>query len=415
MKAMKRIFPSLVLIYLLSYGNVKAQDSEYPNPKTNPDSPLMLTGDWFEHPHEIDFERLPKMPLQHSVVSNVAHEGLTTHVVDKQRGGSNQHNYMIHHNGRFWMMWSDGPQVEDKVGQRVSYSTSLDGLSWEEPQYITPIPQNSGPDSPYYAQRNSNGFRWIARGFWVRDEELIALASIDEADSFFGPSLELRAFVWNEQEQSWKDRGVLFKDAINNFPPKMTADGQWMMSRRSHDYKEAGVDFMVGGVTSITDWTVHPIIGSNDILKAEEPFWWLLPDGHNIISFYRDNSRSGYLYRAFSTDNGRSWSRPIKTNFPDTASKFHGIRLSDGRYVLVSNPRPERPRDPLVISISDDGMVFHKMAYLIGGRWVDYPHVMEHEGYLYVAFSGAKQTVEVLKIRVSDLDGIDMSGVAVKN
>ncbi|MBV6643268.1 MAG: hypothetical protein KI791_21290, partial [Cyclobacteriaceae bacterium] len=80
----------------------------------------------------------------------------------------------------------------------------------------------------------------------------------------------------------------------------------------------------------------------------------------------------------------------------------------DGRYVLVSNPNPEK-RDPLALSISEDGMVFDRMGYLVGGRHIDYPHVMEHEGYLYVAFAGSKkQKIEVLRIRISDLDKLKM-------
>ena len=61
----------------------------------------------------------------------------------------------------------------------------------------------------------------------------------------------------------------------------------------------------------------------------------------------------------------------------------------------------------MVLSLSDDGMVFHSMGYLVGGRRVDYPHVLEHDGFLLVAFSGGKQTVEVLKIRLQDLATID--------
>tara|TARA_Y100000588_G_scaffold276201_1_gene292576 strand:+ start:238 stop:381 length:144 start_codon:yes stop_codon:yes gene_type:complete len=46
------------------------------------------------------------------------------------------------------------------------------------------------------------------------------------------------------------------------------------------------------------------------------------------------------------------------------------------------------------------------MGYLVGGRWVDYPHVIEEDGHLFVAFAGGKQTVEVLKILIDDLDSI---------
>ncbi|MCA9418818.1 MAG: exo-alpha-sialidase, partial [Candidatus Omnitrophica bacterium] len=96
-------------------------------------------------------------------------------------------------------------------------------------------------------------------------------------------------------------------------------------------------------------------------------------------------------------------------NFPDATSKFNGLQLSDGRFVLVSNANPKK-RDPLVLSISDDGMVFNKMGWLIGGRRVDYPHVIEHDGHLLVAFSGAKSTVEVLKIDLKDLSVLDSQG-----
>ena len=57
--------------------------------------------------------------------------------------------------------------------------------------------------------------------------------------------------------------------------------------------------------------------------------------------------------------------------------------------MLVSNANP-RKRDPLTIAISDDGLVFTKMGYLVGGRHVDYPHVMPHDEHLLVAFAGGK-------------------------
>jgi hypothetical protein len=356
----------------------------------------MLRGNWVpEDTHKIDFAAIPRIPLEHVVVSDVTAED-----------GVNQHNYLTYYLDRYWVMWSDGPGIEDRVGQRVKFATSEDGLNWSTPEFLTPEPPGSGKDSPFYGERTDKGFRYISRGFWQRDGELLALASLDEAGGFFGPSLELHAFRLDPDRMAWEDLGVAFDDTINNFPPKLLPSGEWMMSRRTHD---RNVYFLIGGVDSFDRWEAFPAVEYGDAsLSAEEPYWWVLPDG-NIVGLYRDNKKSRYLFRSFSTDNGRTWSRPTKTNFPDATSKFNGLRLSDGRFVLVSNPNPAQ-RDPLALSISDDGLVFHTMGYLIGGRRVDYPHVLEHDDYLFVAFSGAKSSVEVLRIRIADLDRLQSPG-----
>jgi hypothetical protein len=211
----------------------------------------------------------------------------------------------------------------------------------------------------------------------------------------------LHAFRPSADLARWEPAGVIAPDTINNFPPERLASGSWMMSRRPHNYRQAGVFFLIGGVQAIDHWQSVPVPGTNSELAAEEPLWWSLPDG-NLVALFRDNRRSGFLYRTFSVDQGRTWTRPVRTNFPDATSKLHGLRLRDGRYVLVSNANPKR-RDPLTIALSDDGLVFTRLGYLVGGRHVDYPHVLEHEGRLLVAFSGGKQSVEVLRIGVDDL------------
>ena len=48
------------------------------------------------------------------------------------------------------------------------------------------------------------------------------------------------------------------------------------------------------------------------------------------------------------------------------------------------------------------------MLCLVGGRRAEYPHVIEHEGSLFIAFSGGKMTVEVLKVKLSDVDALKM-------
>ena len=359
-----------------------------PHPIDNPASPLMLAGSWVPaDPHKIDFDALPRIPSQHAVVSDVL--AAAGHRV-------NQHNYLVHFAGRFWAMWSDGPGESrgpgkvpghDRADQHVSFATSPDGLKWGAIDNLT------GRPDP--------GYGWIARGFWIREGKLLALASRYEAPGYAGPGLSLHAWELTSSEPArWRHLGLVYDNAMNNFPPKRLPSGEWMMSRRDGNQD---VHYLVGGVTAFDRWESFSAAsyrqGEN---RPEEPYWWVLPDGKSIAALYRDNGKSGFLARGFSTDNGRTWSTPVRTNFPDATSKFSAVRLPDGRYVLVSNANPKK-RDPLTLALSADGLVFTSMGYLVGGRHVDYPHVIYHEGALYVAFATAKSTVEVLKIRVADL------------
>ena len=117
----------LVFLLLSALPVMAVSAAERPHPVRNPTSPVMLSGSWMpQDHHRIDFDSLPRVPAEHVVVSDV-----------RAQDGVNQHNYLTHYDGRFWAMWSDGPGVEDRVGQVVKYSTSGDGLRWTPPQRLT--------------------------------------------------------------------------------------------------------------------------------------------------------------------------------------------------------------------------------------------------------------------------------------
>jgi hypothetical protein len=391
---MKRCFnyPGLMIILLLSLQvDMQAQTSK-------DDSRVMLEGKWLPaDPATLDFDRLPRLAQSdHSIVNDVR---------DQDGHRVNQHNYLVHFDGLYWIMWSDGPGEartppgqhrnrtpgHDRARQKVSYATSKDGLTWSKSGDITNTPP--APEG------------WIARGFWVREGKLLALVSSYIAPGYSGPGLALHAFEWDKASAKWNHLGIAYDNALNNFPPAKLPSGEWMMSRRD---SMQNVHIMYGGVKAYNQWTSVPVVNyKRTDFRAEEPTWWVLPDNRRIVALYRDNKRSGYIYRSFSDDNGKTWTDPVKTNFPDATSKFNAVRLKDGRYVMVSNPNPKK-RDPMTLAISDDGIVFNKMIYLVGGRHIDYPDIMEHDGFIFVAFASAKQTVEVIRVAIADLDKVIM-------
>jgi hypothetical protein len=347
---------------------------------------LPVTG---EDPSLIDFAKLPTLRGEHAVVST-----------GDPQWKFRLHNYLAHHDGRYWCMWSHGPVIEDNATQHVRYATSTDGLTWTEPRQVM------GP-SP------KEGFRYIARGFWPREGKLLAIASHDEAFNdkgrvhFFGRSLQLLAWEWQPGEERWRELGVMAQDAINNFPPLLMPNKEYGMLCRSHDRK---VSMLTGGVTSPLDWRAFPIVtyAAPDGFRPEEPDWWALPDGR-LLGLFRDNSRSGRFYRALSTDNGRTWSPPEKTNFPDATSKFFCVRTSAGHYVMISNANPAG-RNPLCLSVSSDGLTFTRMARLpipdaSGGKdSFQYPHAIEQDGHLLIAFSRKKTGIEVVKVGLAEIE-----------
>ena len=63
----------------------------------------------------------------------------------------------------------------------------------------------------------------------------------------------------------------------------------------------------------------------------------LVPDSTKLISFFRDK-RAQYIYRATSSDDGITWSKPRKTTLPNNDSGIQATVLNSGRIAMVYNP-----------------------------------------------------------------------------
>lgn len=362
-------------------------------------------------PEAIDYDALPRLRGEHAVIHPVAYSPDFTpgEKLEMNRMRLQLHNYLVHHDGKFWCIWSDGPKVEDWPTQEVKYATSADGLRWSTARSVT-----GTPPAPY---------AFIARGLWVRDGKLLALAAHYRDKGAFGANkeLELWAYGWDDDSQQWEFVSKVYDNAINNFPPQRLPTGDWILTRRDARFN---VTILIGGRTSLDQWESFPVVevGAVKGFRPDEPIFWLMPD-NSLNALFRDNGGSQRLFHSTSRDLGKTWSAPVLTNFPNSTSKIFSTATSRGYRVMVSNANPKWGRRQLHLSVSEDGRHFTRMTQLdvpgppapegFESIWkkfskgiasLQYPHVIEHDGYLWISLSRCKLQTEIFRV---SLDAID--------
>jgi hypothetical protein len=378
--------PICVLIFFCLIATLPCFAEEPASPAIVLDLPAAGTDE-----KKIDYAALPVLKGMHAVI-NKAEEPLKFQL----------HNYLVHQEGKFWCMWSQGPPVEDEPGQMIRYATSEDGLTWSAAKTL--------------AKPVSDEYGTIARGLWVRDGELLALVAHFKGKGAFGVNkeLQLQAYAWDKQADAWKLKGKLADNSINNFPPQRLSSGPWMTTKRDSRFN---VSMLIGGEKAIDAWEAFPVVERLKVkgFSPDEPIWWELPaekqdaaSARKIVALFRDNGGSGRLFRAFSSDQGRTWTLPQITNFPNATSKIFSLQASRGYRVLISNANPGLGRRELHLSISADGLTFRRMARLDipspRPGTLQYPHAIEHDGNLLIAFSRNKNQSELLRVSLAEID-----------
>jgi hypothetical protein len=328
-----------------------------------------------------------------------------TSMVYKARQGEwqfNLHSYLAHFDGKFWAIWSSGRVDEDSPSQLIRYATSTDGHNWNESLVLAEDPD--GPDNPG---------RWIARGVFVLEGKLTALAAYLEGSREATPrpetwvNLRLMRFEWDGK--AWKRRGVFVENCMNNYPPR------WLGGRLFMTCRDSYMTMHTARATSAKGdrWEITKLPGVEPHDWMSEPSWYVDPDGVAHMIF-RDHRGSKYLYRSLSHDQGRTWIAPVRTNYPDATSKNITGRLTNGWYFLINNPNPAG-RDPLAISFSRDGWTFDNPMALrknaperryVGraksNRSFQYPHVLERDGSLWVIYATNKEDIEISEFKIAD-------------
>jgi hypothetical protein len=339
------------------------------------------------------------------------------------------HPFITHHAGRCVAMWSNGRRDEDAPGQRVVVATSRDGMQWEEPrELLGPLPGKRGELVLTAGGFHRHGDRLIA---YVGQDEYLPEGLVDGQRLLAGQHRVDRAVraLSSVDGVHWQAAGDLGLPMIPNHAPQALASGRLLIAGFiAFPYSDdpSGLSgWRMTGFGTAAEMAAHmdgPVSASGYRIKERlgvasglcEGSFYQTDDGV-IHMLLRSNTER--LWVTESRDDAVSWSVPVPTGFSDNVSKFHFGRLPDGRFYHVGTPDPEPRwrRNPLVLSLSIDGVLFdqhHILADAPYERRFDgmhkigdygYPHTLVHDGALHVIVSRAKEAIEVLRVPLAGL------------
>ncbi len=337
------------------------------------------------------------------------------------------HPHIALFKNRLYAFWSNGRVNEDDVGQRVMMAVSADFSNWSDPRPL--VDSMDGKHSQLVLSaggvyQDGDRLSVYIGSFEYRPEALIRGARTQHDRGHMDTTLFV---VTTRDGVEWTPACNLGLPIAPNFGPQPTSSGRLILC--------GGTMFPYtddpGGLTGWWLSGIYPQDGTTEIYDDSASIWrykemmgWPGPlcegsffqtdDGVLHMMLRTNTSR---LWVTESGDDGTTWSAPRATAFTDNATKFHFGRLPDGRFYYVGCPDPEPrwQRNPLVLSLSEDGYRFRR-HFILGDEYFarkhegmhkngnyGYPHTLLHDGYLYVIYSICKEGVAVMRAAIDTI------------
>lgn len=308
--------------------------------------------------------------------------------------------------GRILVQWQSSRRDEDAPETSVQYAWAAwkDLQVWSEPAVLA---------QPRPGQTITNG------GWWQHGDSLVAFLNVWSRNAA-GQRTGRTEFIKSTDGVSWTvPQPVLGVDekpvlgVIEQDPMRLTS-GRIVTAF----HIEPGIQahpFYTDDPSGVSGWqkATFESLGQKDGVSRElEPSSYAAADGR-LVMVFRDQFSSFRTLASESFDRGESWSKPTLIDFPDSRSKQSAGNLPNGMVYRVNNPRLDRTRYPLVLTLSKGGKVFDR-AYLIRAGGVDmqpqrfegkykragfsYPKSAVIDDYLYVAYATNKEDIEITRI-----------------
>jgi hypothetical protein len=333
------------------------------------------------------------------------------------------HPQIAWHAGTFYATWSNHRDGEDGPGQRVLGSLSKDGRTWE------PFFEAFPPIGPV-RRPEEQGLVLTANGLLVLGGGVYAIAEVNDNIGF----TDVHKKHYSEtktKECRFRARRGYGRLARSVSPAGALGPAFWLVESLPEDAKDVPsfpflTDRRFAAVgRKLCDLLAQPLntpawdfrdktawTTAADGNPLCEPTVYQRPDGV-YVRLSRDLMHSKRLYASLSRD-GREWSTPVATNIPDSPSKSRAGSLPDGRVFLIGN-QTKWGRDPLVLSLSADGVIFDWAAAirhgapklrhkgLHKGAGFQYASAVVVGDALWVIYSVGKEDVAVSRVPLASL------------
>lgn len=311
--------------------------------------------------------------------------------------------------GVLYCMWQSSPKDEDSDDTWVAYSYSKDkGCTWSEPKPL------AVPTSQHYC--TSGG--WLVRGdtltafidTWEKGQDIRG-GNTDYIISTDGLS-------WSKSQPVLMNDGSIMKGVLEQDPYALPSG---RLVGASHFQPGLHVcPVYTDDPSGRSGWKRAHFEGTDKGKQSRElePSQFLRSDG-TIVMLFRDQQSTFRKMAAFSNNNGESWSKPVVTDIPDARTKQCAGNLPDGTAYMVCCPVGSKQRYPLVLLLSNDGIIFDRAILLLSGEKEElplrkyegryktlgysYPKAIVVDGYLFIGYSVNKEAIACCRIKLSTL------------
>ena len=122
----------------------------------------------------------------------------------------------------------------------------------------------------------------------------------------------------------------------------------------------------------------------------------------SLLAFFRDKRKQN-IYTSTSSNEGRSWTKPVASTLPNNDAAIQATVLNDGAIALVYNPTTSH-RYPIRISLSEDGGKTWPYSRDLdtgeGSTELSYPSILQSpDGWIHISYTYNRQTIKYVKLK----------------